>query len=209
MKIWAQLVIEVARKWWKKKNTLVGWICVLNDRNIRLLARSLLLFEWEITSFSKTMLLQRKSFPTMFYTINSSPLLVTKSVFKLIFVLSNYYQTCTFPLTIASFLRTMVFFPLVLGKWSITVWTALRERGGKEQGEMIEGEQLGNCWRYWNSICILCGTSLSDFSDFERMSFPNLAWLPCSHLSQQKISHPTPSTPSRHPMLMSSWGMFL
>ena len=33
----------------------------------------------------------------MFYTINSSPMLVTKSVFKLTFVLSNY-QTCTFPL---------------------------------------------------------------------------------------------------------------
>ena len=33
----------------------------------------------------------------MFYTINSSPMLDTKSVFKLIFVLSNY-QTCTFPL---------------------------------------------------------------------------------------------------------------
>ena len=33
----------------------------------------------------------------MFYTINSSPMLVTKSVFKLIFVLSNY-QMCIFPL---------------------------------------------------------------------------------------------------------------
>ena len=32
----------------------------------------------------------------MFYTINISPMLVTKSVFKWIFVLSNY-QTCTFP----------------------------------------------------------------------------------------------------------------
>ena len=38
-------------------------------------------------------------FPTMFYIINSSPMLVnTKSVFKSIFVLSNY-QTCTFPLS--------------------------------------------------------------------------------------------------------------
>ena len=33
----------------------------------------------------------------MFYIINSSSMLVTKSVFKLIFVLSNY-QTCTLPL---------------------------------------------------------------------------------------------------------------
>ena len=38
-----------------------------------------------------------ESFPTMFYIINISPMLVTKSVFKLIFGLSNY-QTCAFPL---------------------------------------------------------------------------------------------------------------
>ena len=79
----------------ERKNTLVGRICVLSDGNKRLLAksvlaRSLLLFLWKITSFSKTTLLQRESFPTMFYTTNSSPMLVTKSVFKLIFVLSNY-----------------------------------------------------------------------------------------------------------------------
>ena len=43
------------------------------------------------------MLLQREQFLTIFYTINSSPMLVSKSVFKLIFVSSNY-QTCTFPL---------------------------------------------------------------------------------------------------------------
>ena len=36
------------------------------------------------------MLLQREPFLTMFYTVDSSPMLVTKSVFKLIFVLSNY-----------------------------------------------------------------------------------------------------------------------
>ena len=54
-------------------------------------------FSWEITSFSKSLLLQRESFLTMFYTINSSPMLFTKSVFKLVFVLSNY-QTCTFHL---------------------------------------------------------------------------------------------------------------
>ena len=34
----------------------------------------------------------------MCYTINSSPLIINKSVFKFIFVLSNY-QTCTFPLS--------------------------------------------------------------------------------------------------------------
>ena len=33
---------------------------------------------WNITSFSKTMSLQREPFLTMFYTINLSPLLVTK-----------------------------------------------------------------------------------------------------------------------------------
>ena len=42
-------------------------------------------------------------FLTMFYTTNSSPLLVTKSVFKLIFVLGNY-QTCTFPLSLSAIL---------------------------------------------------------------------------------------------------------
>ena len=45
------------------------------------------------------MLLQREPFLTMFYTINISAMLVTKSVFKLIFVMSNY-QTFTFPLSI-------------------------------------------------------------------------------------------------------------
>ena len=36
---------------------------------------------------------------TMFYTINSSPMPATMSVYKLVLVLSNY-QTCTFPLKI-------------------------------------------------------------------------------------------------------------
>ena len=45
---------------------------------------------WKITSFSKTTLLQiqRKPFLTMFYTINLSPLLVTKQGFMLI----NYFE---------------------------------------------------------------------------------------------------------------------
>ena len=80
-----------------RKNTLVGRICLLSDKNKRLLARSLILFKGEITSFSKTTLLQRESCPSMFYTINSSPMLLTESVFKLIFVLSNN-QTFTIPL---------------------------------------------------------------------------------------------------------------
>ena len=51
---------------------------------------------------SKSMLLQsippcsEDPFLTIFYTTNSSPESITKSVFKLILVLSNY-QTCTFP----------------------------------------------------------------------------------------------------------------
>ena len=45
---------------------------------------------WKITSFSKTTLLQREPFLTMFYTINLSPLLVTKKGFMLIIILSNY-----------------------------------------------------------------------------------------------------------------------
>ena len=76
-----------------EKPTPVGRICVLSDKN----KRSLLLFFWEMTSFSKSTLLQREPFLKMFHTINSSPMLITKSVFKLILVLGNY-QTCTFPL---------------------------------------------------------------------------------------------------------------
>ena len=45
---------------------------------------------WIITSFSKTMALQREPFLTMFYTINLSPLLVTKKGFMPIIILSNY-----------------------------------------------------------------------------------------------------------------------
>ena len=41
------------------------------------------------TSFSKTMLLQREPFPTMFYTINLSPLLVTN---LLRFYADNYFE---------------------------------------------------------------------------------------------------------------------
>ena len=45
---------------------------------------------WRITSFSKTMSLQREPFLTMFYTTNLSPLLVIKWGFMLIIILSNY-----------------------------------------------------------------------------------------------------------------------
>ena len=45
---------------------------------------------WKITSFSKTILLQREPFLTRFYTINSSPLLVNKYGFMLIIILDNY-----------------------------------------------------------------------------------------------------------------------
>ena len=53
----------------------------------------------------------------MFYTINSSPMPVTKSVFKLIFVLSNY-QTCTFPLKPDPFhsLKSLVVFIITSSK---------------------------------------------------------------------------------------------
>ena len=44
---------------------------------------------WNITTFSKTNYLQGEPFLTMFYTINSSPLLI-KYGFMLINILSNY-----------------------------------------------------------------------------------------------------------------------
>ena len=52
---------------------------------------------WKVTSFSKTMALQREPLLTIFYTINLSPLLVTKKGFMPIIILSNYQQ-CPLPL---------------------------------------------------------------------------------------------------------------
>ena len=51
----------------------------------------------------------------MFNTINSSPMLLTKSVFKWIFVLSNY-QTCTFPLQSTLYLSNAILFEQVWKK---------------------------------------------------------------------------------------------
>ena len=45
---------------------------------------------WKITSFLKTTLLQREPFLTNLYTVNSSPLLITKKVFMGTIILSNY-----------------------------------------------------------------------------------------------------------------------
>ena len=53
---------------------------------------------WKITFFSKTTSLQSEPFLTMFYTINLSPLLVTKKGFMIIIILSNYQQ-CPLPLS--------------------------------------------------------------------------------------------------------------
>ena len=67
----------------------------------------------KITSFSKTMALQREPFLTMFYTNNLSPLLVTKKGFMLIIILSNYQQ-CPLPLSYCSAGRILhVFFVFV------------------------------------------------------------------------------------------------
>ena len=78
VKIWAQLVVEVAREQWNKKHPCHR-SCLLSDAWIRAEnANSIKIFWWELTSFSITTLLQREPFLTMFYIINSSPLLVTK-----------------------------------------------------------------------------------------------------------------------------------
>ena len=47
---------------------------------------------WKITSFSNSMALQRELFLTMFYTINLSPLLVTKKGFMLMSNFMSNYQ---------------------------------------------------------------------------------------------------------------------
>ena len=72
--------------------------------------------QWKITSFSKTIALQREPFLTMFYTINLSPLLVTKKGFMSIIILSNYQQ-CPLPLignSTRMFTRCNVFVHVVL-----------------------------------------------------------------------------------------------
>ena len=75
---------------------LHNFVCQQIHRK-RLQAWSILLFEREITSFSKPMLLQsmeveqREPLLTIVYTINSSPLLITNQVsFMLTIILSNY-----------------------------------------------------------------------------------------------------------------------
>ena len=78
---------------YERKNTLVTRSCVLSvldfetsNSKLEVLKSNL----WKITSFSKTTLLQRELFLTMFYTTNLSPLLVTNKGFMLIIILSNY-----------------------------------------------------------------------------------------------------------------------
>ena len=71
----------------------------------------------KITSFSKTTPLQRELFLTMFYTMNLSPLLVTKQGFVLIIILS-IYQQCPLPLMIVWNLRCCKSFYFVC----VAVW---------------------------------------------------------------------------------------
>ena len=85
----------------RKKINLVTRSCVLSDawfrdlKILNLMSRNKI--REKITCFSKTTLLQREPFLTMFYTIKLSPLLITKYVFMLIIILS-YYQKCPLPL---------------------------------------------------------------------------------------------------------------
>ena len=56
----------------KKKHHCCANLCAFRSFK-KGFSRSLLLFEWEITSFWKAALLQREPFLTMLYAINSSP----------------------------------------------------------------------------------------------------------------------------------------
>ena len=93
----------------------------------------------------KSTLLQRESFPTMCYTVNSSPMLVTKLVSKLIFVLSNY-QTCTFPLRRHKD-RTITWqLQLYLGESMYSFW---------KKKNMLEGAEcahVNNCSNQYHDI---------------------------------------------------------
>ena len=55
-----QLVMEVARECWKKKTPFLHNLCAFHLLSKRLQAWRILLFEWEMTSFYKTTLLQRE-----------------------------------------------------------------------------------------------------------------------------------------------------
>ena len=80
----------------KKKpccTNLFAFRCIIKSFNPEVLiieAWRVLIFEWSNIVLSKTTLLQRELFLRMFDTINSSPLLVTKSVFMLTMIYSNY-----------------------------------------------------------------------------------------------------------------------
>ena len=93
MKTWAQLVIEIATK----KTTLVAQIAVLSDARVRLQALSLSHIQVNILVRNTLSQIQREPFLTLFYTSNSSPLLVIELVLKLLYILSNY-QMCPVPL---------------------------------------------------------------------------------------------------------------
>ena len=86
---------KLRRKWWEK-NTLVGRICVLLDRKKRL--QVFYYFSEKLPLLKNYITSEGAISHSVLYYQQLSPLLVTKSVLKLIlFVLSNY-QTCTFPL---------------------------------------------------------------------------------------------------------------
>ena len=78
----------------ERKNTLVTQTCVRLDGWFR--DHKFWIWGLEIKIirgnyfFLETMALQREPFLTMFYTINLSPLLVTKKSFMLIIILTNY-----------------------------------------------------------------------------------------------------------------------
>ena len=72
-----------------RKNTLGTLFCIVcfQLHNKRLLLKSFII--WVRLPLSQK-LLQRELFLTTFYTINSSPLLITKWVFMLSIIVSNY-----------------------------------------------------------------------------------------------------------------------
>ena len=74
-----------------RRNTLVTRNCVLSDAWFRIQSPGKLLLSPKVCYFRGSLFL------TMFYTINSSPLLVINEVFMLTTILSNYQQ-CPVPL---------------------------------------------------------------------------------------------------------------
>ena len=89
-KCWLNWSLKLQNNNKTKRKTPCRHNSVSSDRNTGIWPEVFYYFSEKLPLSQKIMLLQRESFLTMFYTINSSPLLNTKYGFMQIYILSNY-----------------------------------------------------------------------------------------------------------------------